>query len=63
MHPEFGQAMMRRRERELSAAVRDVHAREETTRMDEEPLALRLIWGGSERSFWTSAFAAWRIGG
>jgi hypothetical protein len=63
MHPEFRQAMMRRHERELSAAVRDIHAHEETTTKDEEPLALRLIWAGSERSHWPSAFAAWRIAG
>jgi hypothetical protein len=63
MHPEFRQAMIRRHERELSTAVRDAYAREETTRKDEEPLALRLIWAGSERSHWPSAFAAWRIAG
>jgi hypothetical protein len=63
MHPEFRQAMIRRRERELRAATRDVHAREERKVEDEEPLALRLIWAGSERSQWPSAFAAWRIAG
>ena len=63
MHPEFRQAMIRRRERELSAAVRDAHNRGERTRKDDEPFALRLIWAGSERSHWPSAFAAWRLGG
>ena len=63
MHPEFGQAMIRRRERELSAAVRDVHVHGETRREDDEPLALRLIWAGPERSQWPAAFAAWRLGG
>jgi hypothetical protein len=63
MHPEFRQAMIRRRERELNVAVRDVHNHEERTGKDEEPLAVRLIWAGSERSHWPSVFAAWRLGG
>ena len=63
MHPEFGQAMIRGRERELSAAVRDVHVHGETRREDDEPLALRLIWAGPERSQWPSAFAGWMIAG
>jgi hypothetical protein len=63
MHPEFRQAMIRRHERELSVAVRDVHTREERMGKDEEPLALRFIWAGSEGSHWPSVFAAWRLGG
>ena len=63
MHPDFRQAMIHRRERELRAATRDVHSRKQRKSDEEEPLALRLIWAGSERSHWPSAFAAWRIAG
>jgi hypothetical protein len=63
MHPEFREATIRQRERELSAALRDIHTREEPRKEREEPLALRLLWAGSERSQWPSVLAAWRIAG
>jgi hypothetical protein len=62
MHPEFRQATIRQRERELSSALRDVHAREEPRKEKEEPLAVRLVWAGPESSQWPGLFAAWRIG-
>jgi len=63
MHPEFRHDMIRRRERELSAAARSAHAREATRQENEDPLAIKLIWAGSERSLWTGLFASWMIAG
>jgi hypothetical protein len=63
MHPDFRQDMIRGREHELGAAMRDLHTREEPRKEREEPLAVRLIWSGSERSQWPSVFAGWMIAG
>ena len=62
MHPEFRQATIRQRERELGAALRDARAHERTKKKETEEDPLRLIWatpGGS----WLAALATWRIAG
>jgi hypothetical protein len=63
MHPDFRQHMIRRRERELSAAARDAHAREERRKENEDPLAVRLVFAGPEQAYWPGLFASFMIAG